>query len=224
MQTEITGGMLPVVSWKLNSGESLISENGGMSWMTAGMKMETSTNGGIMKGLGRAFAGESLFMNKYTAEADNQEIAFSSSFPGQVLQFDLTGGQSIIAQKRAFLCSEASVDMTITFNKKIGAGLFGGEGFIMQRITGPGRVFLEIDGSAIVKDLADGEILKVDNGYVAAMTEGVQMDITTVPGLKNILFGGEGLFLTTLKGPGRVWLQSMPLGQLSQTLSIPTSR
>ena len=192
--------------------------------MTAGMKMETSTNGGIMKGLGRAFAGESLFMNKYTAEADNQEIAFSSSFPGQVLQFDLAGGQSIIAQKRAFLCSESSVDMAITFNKKIGAGLFGGEGFIMQRITGPGRVFLEIDGSAIVKDLADGEILKVDNGYVAAMTEGVQMDITTVPGLKNILFGGEGLFLTTLKGPGRVWLQSMPLGQLSQTLSIPTSR
>ena len=224
MQTEITGGMLPVVSWKLNAGESLISENGGMSWMTAGMKMETSTNGGIMKGLGRAFAGESLFMNKYTAEADNQEIAFSSSFPGQVLQFDLAAGQSIIAQKRAFLCSESSVDMAITFNKKIGAGLFGGEGFIMQRITGPGRVFLEIDGSAIVKDLADGEILKVDNGYVAAMTEGVQMDITTVPGLKNILFGGEGLFLTTLKGPGRVWLQSMPLGQLSQTLSIPTSR
>lgn len=224
MQTEVGGGMLPFVTWKLNQGESVITENGGMSWMTNDMKMETTTNGGFMKGIGRAFAGESIFMNKYTAENNNQEIVFSSSFPGQILEFNLQEGNSIIAQKRAFLCSESTVDMKITFNKKIGAGLFGGEGFIMQKISGPGKVFLEIDGSAVVKDLAEGEILKVDNGYVAAMTEGVTMDITTVAGVKNILFGGEGLFLTTLKGPGRVWIQSMPIGQLSSILAIPGRR
>ena len=163
--------------------------------------MKTTTNGGIMKGLGRALAGESIFMNTYTAEKDDVEIAFASSFPGEILEFDLKEGETIIAQKRAFLCAENTVDISMHFRKKIGAGFFGGEGFIMQKITGPGKVFLEIDGSLVKKELKAGEKLKIDNGYLAAMTSGVDLNIETVKGVKNIVFGGEGLFLTTLQGP-----------------------
>lgn len=220
MDAKIIGESLPLVSCKLAKGESVITEAGGMSWMDDGIKMTTSTNGGIMKGLGRALAGESLFMNIYTAEKDDAEITFSSSFPGKILEFDLAEGETIIAQKKAFLCAESSVDISMHFRKKLGAGFFGGEGFIMQKITGPGKVFLEIDGELVKKELQAGEKLKVDNGYVAAMTQGVDLDIETVPGLKNIVFGGEGLFLTTLKGPGTVWLQSMPMSKLASLLYI----
>ena len=213
MEAKILGDSLPVVTCKLKKGESVVTETGGMSWMDEGIKMSTSTNGGIMKGLGRALAGESLFMNIYTAEKDDVEIAFSSSFPGKVLEFNLTEGETIIAQKRAFLCAESTVDIAMHFRKKLGAGFFGGEGFIMQKIKGPGKVYLEIDGEVIKKELEAGEKLKVDNGYVAAMTSSVKLDITTVPGLKNIVFGGEGLFLTTVEGPGTVYLQSMPISR-----------
>lgn len=220
MDAKIVGESLPLVSCKLAKGESVITEAGGMSWMDDGIKMTTSTNGGIMKGLGRALAGESLFMNIYTAEKDNAEITFSSSFPGKILEFDLSQGETIIAQKKAFLCAESSVDISMHFRKKLGAGFFGGEGFIMQKITGPGKVFLEIDGELVKKELQPNEKIKVDNGYVAAMTQGVDLDIETVPGLKNIVFGGEGLFLTTVKGPGTVWLQSMPMSKLASMLYI----
>lgn len=218
MEAKILGDSLPVVTCKLKKGESIVTESGGMSWMDEGIAMNTSTNGGIMKGLGRALAGESLFMNTYTAEKDDVEIAFSSCFPGKVLEFDLAQGESIIAQKKAFMCAESSVDIAMHFRKKLGAGMFGGEGFIMQKITGPGKVFLEIDGEVVKRDLAAGQVLKVDNGYVAAMTSGVDLDITTVPGLKNMMFGGEGLFLTTVKGPGTVYLQSMPISKLQSLL------
>ena len=220
MDAKILGDSLPVVTCKLAKGESVITEAGGMSWMEDGIKMTTSTNGGIMKGLGRALAGESLFMNVYTAERDGAEISFSSSFPGKILEFDLSQGETIIAQKKAFLCAESSVDISMHFRKKLGAGFFGGEGFIMQKITGPGKVFLEIDGELVKKELQAGEKLKVDNGYVAAMTQGVDLDIETVPGLKNMVFGGEGLFLTTVKGPGTVYLQSMPMSKLAAMLYI----
>lgn len=220
MDAKIVGESLPLVSCKLAKGESVITEAGGMSWMDDGIKMTTSTNGGIMKGLGRALAGESLFMNIYTAEKDDAEITFSSSFPGKILEFNLAEEETIIAQKKAFLCAESSVDIAMHFRKKLGAGFFGGEGFIMQKITGPGKVFLEIDGELVKKELQAGEKLKVDNGYVAAMTQGVDLDIETVPGLKNIVFGGEGLFLTTVKGPGTVWLQSMPMSKLASLLYI----
>ncbi|MCI8362404.1 MAG: TIGR00266 family protein [Clostridia bacterium] len=223
MEAKIIGESLPVVTCKLKNGESVITESGGMSWMDEGIKMSTSTNGGIMKGLGRALAGESLFMNTYTAEKDDVEIAFSSCFPGRILEFDLSEGETIIAQKRAFLCAESTVDISMHFRKKLGAGFFGGEGFIMQKITGPGKVFLEIDGEVVKKELKEGEKLKIDNGYVAAMTKGVDLSIETVPGLKNIMFGGEGLFLTTLKGPGTVWLQSMPISKLASLLYVPRS-
>ena len=218
MEAKILGDSLPVVTCKLKKGESIVTESGGMSWMDEGIEMKTSTNGGIMKGLGRALAGESLFMNTYTAQRDDVEISFSSCFPGKVLEFDLAQGESIIAQKKAFMCAESSVDIAMHFRKKLGAGMFGGEGFIMQKITGPGKVFLEIDGEVVKKELAAVQTLKVDNGYVAAMTSGVDLDITTVPGLKNIMFGGEGLFLTTVKGPGTVYLQSMPISKLQSLL------
>ncbi|MBO5179357.1 MAG: TIGR00266 family protein [Clostridia bacterium] len=214
MEARISGDGLPVVTLKLNKGESVISENGGMSWMDPRIKMQTTTNGGIMKGLGRALSGESLFMNSFTAEDDDVEVAFASSFPGKILEVNLGPGESIIAQKRAFLCGESSVEMKMHFRKKLGAGLFGGEGFIMQKITGPGKVFLEIDGDLVKKELAAGEKLIIDNGYLAAMTEGVNLNIETVKGFKNMMFGGEGLFVTTLTGPGTVWLQSMPVSNL----------
>lgn len=224
METKIIGDMLPTVVCKLNKGESILSENGGMSWMDDAIQMKTTTNGGIMKGIGRAFAGESIFMNMYTAEKDDVEVAFSSCFPGQILEYNLQPGETIIAQKRAFLCSEANIDIAMQFRKKLGAGFFGGEGFIMQKITGPGKVFLEIDGNVVKRELAAGEKIKVDNGYVAAMTENVSLDIETVKGVKNVLFGGEGLFVTTLKGPGTVWLQTMPVSKLSSLLYMGTAR
>ena len=226
MKTEIIGGTLPVVVCKLDKGEEVFTETGGMSWKTQGIKMSTNTNGGIMKGIGRAFAGESLFMNTYTAEEDNTEIAFASAFPGTILEFDLKEGETIIAQKRSFLCAEKTVDMAMHFRKKLGAGFFGGEGFIMQKLSGHGKAFLEIDGSVVKKELAAGEVLEVDNGYVAAMTGGVNLDIKTVKGIKNIVFGGEGLFLTTLTGPGTVWLQSMPVSKLAGAIYsvMPSSK
>lgn len=224
MEAKIVGDMLPAVICKLKKGETVLTENGGMSWMDSNIQMKTTTNGGIMKGLGRAFAGESIFMNTYTAEKDDVEIAFSSCFPGQILEFNLAQGETIIAQKRAFLCSEKDVDISMKFRKKLGAGLFGGEGFIMQKITGPGKVFLEIDGNVIKKELKEGEKLKVDNGYVAAMTENVKLDIETVKGVKNIMFGGEGLFVTTLEGPGTVYLQSMPVAKLASLFYMNSAK
>ncbi len=220
MEAKIVGDMLPAVICKLKKGESVITENGGMSWMDDALEMKTTTNGGIMKGIGRAFAGESIFMNVYTAKEDDAEIAFSSSFPGQILEFDLKEGETIIAQKRAFLCSEKTVDIKMQFRKKLGAGFFGGEGFIMQKITGPGKVYLEIDGNVIKRELKEGEKIKVDNGYVAAMTQDVKLEIETVKGVKNILFGGEGLFVTSLKGPGTVYLQTMPVSKLASLLYL----
>ena len=224
METKIIGETLPAVICKLQKGESIITENGGMSWMDSNLEMKTTTNGGLMKGIGRAFAGESIFMNQYTAKEDGAEIAFSSCFPGQIVEFNLQEGETIIAQKRAFLCSESTVDISMQFRKKLGAGFFGGEGFIMQKITGPGKVFLEIDGTVVKKDLQAGEKLKVDNGYVAAMTKDVKLDIQRVKGVKNIIFGGEGLFLTSLEGPGTVWLQTMPISKLSSLLYIGNSK
>lgn len=220
METKIVGEDLPVVVCKLKAGETVLTENGGMSWMDNDITMKTTTNGGIMKGLGRALAGESIFMNTYTAEKDDVEIAFASSFPGEILEFDLKEGETIIAQKRAFLCAENTVDISMHFRKKIGAGFFGGEGFIMQKMTGPGKVFLEIDGSLLKKELQAGEKIKIDNGYLAAMTSGVDLNIETVKGVKNIVFGGEGLFLTTLQGPGTVWIQSMPVSKLASLFYI----
>ena len=223
MQYKITGDDLPVVICTLDAGETVITENGSMSWMSPNMKMETTSNGGIGKAFGRLFSGESLFLNRYTAQGGKGEIAFASSFPGSIRAFDVTNGDWVV-QKSGFLASEQSVDLSVFFQKKFGAGFFGGEGFIMQRISGKGIAFIEIDGSAVEYDLAAGESIIVDTGYLAAMEATCSVDIVSTGGVKNALLGGEGLFNTVVKGPGKVILQTMPISQVASTLScyIPT--
>ena len=211
MQYEIIGGNLPAVLCRLTRGEKIICEAGGMSWMDGVFKMET-TGGGIGKMFGRMFSGESMFTNTYTAQQDG-EIAFASSFPGQILAINLTPGKSIIAQKKAFLACEAGVEMSVFFQKKFGKGLFGGEGFIMQKFTGSGIVFLEVDGAIKEYVLAPGEKKIMDTGHLVMMDDTCKMDIERIAGVKNALFGGEGLFNTVVTGPGRIVIQTMPIAK-----------
>ena len=207
MNYTIEGAPLPVVICNLEGGETMLTEKGAMSWMSPNMKMETTTGGGIGKMFGRAFSGESMFINRYTAQGGTGLIAFASSFPGDIRAFEIAPGQEIVAQKSAFLASTAGVEMSVFFQKRIAGGLFGGEGFIMQRLSGNGTVFLEFDGHIKEYELTPGQQIVVDTGYLAAMTAGCSIDIQTVPGVKNMLFGGEGIFNTVITGPGRVWLQ-----------------
>lgn len=209
MDYKIIGQTVPVVEMTLNAGESVYTQSGGMAYQTDGIEMNTNARGGVMKSLGRMFAGESIFMANYTATKEGAKVAFASTVPGSVIPIDLSqnpGGY--ILQKGAFLCAEQNVDTSIAFTKKISAGLFGGEGFILQKATGNGKVFLEVDGDAIEKELAAGEVLKVDTGNVVAFEPGVSYEIERIKGLGNIFLGGEGLFLTRLVGPGKVILQS----------------
>ncbi len=216
MRYEIRGGEFPVVICELNDGEAMITERGSMVWQTPNMEMETR-GGGLGKMFSRAFSGESLFQNIYTARGAGT-IAFGTSFPGRILPMEIGPGREIIVQKRSFLASTPGVTMEIFFNKKLGAGLFGGEGFIMQRLSGEGLVFVEIDGDVFETTLAPGEQLVADTGNVAGFEAGVQMDIRQVPGLKNKLLGGEGLFNTLLTGPGKVWLQTMSISGVAAAL------
>lgn len=211
MKYEIKGNELPVVICYLEGGESMITERGSMSWMSPNMKMETTSNGGIGKALGRMFAGEALFQNRYTAQGGNGMIAFASSFPGQIRPWEIGPGREVIVQKSGFLAAEESVELSVFFQKKLGAGLFGGEGFIMQRLSGQGTAFLEFDGHVVEYNLQPGQQIVIDTGYLAAMDATCNMEIKSVPGLKNMVFGGEGIFNTVITGPGRVWLQTMPL-------------
>ncbi|MBP1756136.1 MAG: hypothetical protein H6Q59_2534 [Firmicutes bacterium] len=218
MRYEIIGEPLPVVTCYVNSGETLITERGSMSWMSPNMKMETSTNGGLGKALGRMFSGDSLFQNRYTAMGGEGMIAFASSFPGSIRALEISPGNNMIVQKSSFLASEASVELSLHFQKKLGAGLFGGEGFIMQRLSGHGTVFIEIDGFAVEYTLQPGQQMVVDTGYLAAMTESCTMEVHTVPGLKNMIFGGEGVFNTVVTGPGKIILQTMPVMSVANSL------
>lgn len=218
MLYNIWGGNLPAVTVKLETGESVYTQSGGMSWMTDGINMETNTRGGVLKGLGRMFSGNSMFMATYTAARPGCEITFASTMPGEIRAFNIRPNHSIIAQKGAFLCADNGVQFDICTPTGIGGGLFGGEGFILQRFHGNGTVFCELDGSIQEIDLAPGEVIKVDTGNVAAFEANVQYSVETIRGFKNILFGGEGLFLTTLRGPGRVWLQTMPVADLAKRI------
>ena len=218
MRYQIDGNSLPVVSCYLNAGETMITESGSMAWMTPNMKMETTTGGGLGKALGRMFAGENMFQNRYTAMGGEGMIAFASSFPGSIRAFQIAPGQEMIVQKSAFLASEAGVELSVFFQKKLGSGFFGGEGFIMQRLSGRGIAFVEIDGHAMEYDLAPGQSMVVDTGYLAAMSASCTMDIQAVPGVKNALLGGEGLFNTLITGPGRIVLQSMPISAVAGVL------
>ena len=216
MEYEIIGGSFPMVVCTLHKGETMKNETGAMAFMTSGMKMETSTGGGLLKGLGRALAGDTIFLNFFTAEGDNEKIGFSACTPGKIMPIRLNG-TTIIGQKNAFLAAEDSVDVDIYFKKKLGAGLFGGEGFVLQKFSGNGVVFLEIDGEIIEKDLQPGEKLLLDPGHIAAMEETVDFDVEMVKGVKNMLIG-EGLFFTRVTGPGKVWIQTMPISKLAEAL------
>ncbi len=212
MKYEIKGEPMPVVICELDAGEKMITEGGSMSWMTPNMQMDTSA-GGLGKALGRMFSGERLFQNIYTAVGGSGKIAFASSFPGAIRAIEITPDKPVIAQKFSFLAAFGDVQLSVHFQKKVGAGFFGGEGFIMQKISGRGLAFVEIDGSAVEQELAPGEKLIVDTGYLAMADESVNIDIQAVKGAKNIMFGGEGLFNTVLTGPGKITLQTMPMSQ-----------
>jgi uncharacterized protein (TIGR00266 family) len=218
MKYNITGEPFPVVICNLDAGEKMITESGAMAWMSPNMKMET-VGGGAKKALGRLLSGDTLFLNHFTAQGGPGEIAFASSFPGKILPMEIKPGQEFIAQKNAFLCSEASVDLDVFFRKKIGTGLFGGEGFIMQKLSGQGMVFLEIDGSTYEYNLGPNQSIVIDTGYLAGMDATCTMDIQSVPGVKNMLLGGEGLFNTVVTGPGRVLLQTHPISAVASAIS-----
>lgn len=217
LEYKIFGENLPAVSMKLNAGESIFTQSGGLSWMDSGITMATNMQGGLLKGLGRMVSGESLFMATFTSNASNQEIVVASTYPGSIADIDVTA-VAIIAQKTAFLCAQPSVTLSAYINKSFKAGLFGGEGFVMQRLSGQGKVFLEIDGSCVKRTLSPGERIIVDTGSVAAFEETVTYQAEMVKGFKNVLFGGEGLFLTTLTGPGKIWLQTMPIPGFAKKL------
>lgn len=214
MEYQLIGDVMPAVEVRMQSGEAMYTQSGGMVWMSEGIKMDTNTNGGVLKGFTRKFAGESMFMATYSATVDNATIAFASTVPGKIMPIDMVNGP-MICQKNAFLCAQPGVTLNTIFNKKIGAGLFGGEGFILQELVGAGMAFLEVDGDVVVKDLQPGEVIKVDTGNVVAFSKGMNYEIERIKGLKNIFLGGEGLFLTKLTGPGRVILQTQNMSEFA---------
>ncbi len=226
MQYKIVGEPLPAVTCQLDANEVMITERGSMCWMTPNMKMETTTGGGLGKAFGRMFAGEAMFQNRYTAQGGPGEITFAASFPGSIRAVEIAPGKELIVQKSGFLAAQSTVEVSVHFRKKFSAGLFGGEGFIMQRLSGQGIAFIEIDGHACEYELATDQSMIVDTGYLAAMDATCSMEIVTVPGVKNMLLGGEGVFNTVVKGPGKIILQTMPVSAVAGALSpfIPTGK
>ena len=216
MKYRLIGSVVPAVEILLeNTGESVFTQSGGMTWMTEGVEMSTNTRGGLMKGLGRVFAGESLFMANYTNTKPNSVIAFAAGAPGSIYTVDLSATGPMTCQKGAFLCAQDSVNLKTVLTKKLSAGFFGGEGFILQELSGSGVAFLEIDGDLVERELAPGEVLKVDTGNVVAFDSSMSYEIEMVKGAKNIIFGGEGLFLTKLTGPGKVILQTQSIAEFA---------
>ena len=218
MKYQIVGEPMPAVICEVENGETMVCESGAMSWMSPNMQMET-TGGGVGKVFGRMFSGENLFQNHYTAKNGPGMIAFASSFPGSIRAYEITPSTPIVVQKRAFLASTAGVELSVHFQKKLGAGFSGGEGFIMQKISGNGIAFIEIDGSAVEYTLAPGQQMLIDTGYLAMMDSTVQLDIQQVKGVKNVLLGGESLFNTMVTGPGRIVIQTMPISNFAGTIS-----
>lgn len=219
MKYEIKGSPFPAAICYLEAGEQLITEGGGMSWMSPNIKMETTTNGGLGKAIGRAFSNEKMFQNRYTSVGGNGMISIASSFPGEIKAIEINQGDEIICQKSSFLASTPGVNMSVFFRKKLSTGLFGGEGFIMQKFNGSGLLFIEIDGTPIEYDLQAGEQIVIDTGHLVMMSSSCKMDVKTISGMKNILFGGEGIFNTVVEGPGKIILQTMPVTRLAGTLS-----
>jgi uncharacterized protein (TIGR00266 family) len=224
MQYKILGGTLPVVLCTLSKGETVFTEKGGMAWMSDTFEMSTNMEKGLFGSIARKMSGESIFMNTYTAK-ETGEIAFASEFPGEIRALELGAGESIICQKSAFMAAERSVTLSAHFKSKVGFGFFSGEGFVMQKLTGPGTAFVEIDGTLVEYELKPGQKFLIDTGNLAMCEPSVELNIQMVKGLKNIFFGGEGLFLTTATGPGKLWLQSMPLSVVAnKILSLSSSK
>ncbi len=227
MEYKIIGSTMPLVELTLKQGERVCSQSGAMKWMDSGIRMETSMAGGLMGAFKRKMSGESAFFNYFTAGQEGERVAFGHTFPGHIIPVNVAK-QSLVCQKRAFLCSTGDVELDIFFQRRLGTGFFGGEGFIMQKVSGNGMAFLEIDGECIEMELDSGQSIKVETGAVGIFEDTVKMDIEMVKGFSNVLFGGEGLFLTTLTGPGKVWLQTMPIqsmvAEMSSYLPKPPSK
>ncbi len=214
LKYQIIGTTLQAVVLELQAGQAVYSEAGSMSWMSGNVDMEAKSGGGLGKMLGRLITGESLFVVDYTCSSGTGLVAFSNDFPGKVVPIELAAGQSLVVQKDSFMCAEKTINLEIHWQKRLGAGFFGGEGFLLQRLTGPGLFFAELDGEIVEYTLEAGQVLKVDPGHVAMFEPTVDFDVEMVRGIKTILFGGEGLFLARLRGPGRIWLQTMPMTNL----------
>jgi uncharacterized protein (TIGR00266 family) len=214
----ILGTVQQTVGIDLQPGQAIFSDTGAMSWMTATVQMNTHSGGGLGGMFKRAVSGASMFIIDFTAEGGPGQVSFSTDFPGKILPFDLDAGQAVVMHKHAFICAEKTVTLDITFTRKLGAGLFGGEGFVLQKLTGPGIVFAELDGDAIEYHLQPDQVMKVEPGHVAMFESSVTFDIEMIKGMANILLGGEGLFLATLKGPGRIWLHSMTPSKMAHRL------
>ena len=219
MKHTIRGTTLPILDVQLEEGESMYTESGGMAWMSTNIEMETNTRGGFMKGLARALSGESLFMTNYKCTKGTGVVSFCTEMPGQIVPMKLSSGKEIICQRDAFMAGTEGTDIKMEFVKKLGAGFFGGEGFFLQRLSGEGTIYLELSGEITEYDLKKGQTLRVDPGYIGAFEPTINYDIERVKGFKNMLFGGEGLFHATITGPGKVWLQSMPLANLAKKIA-----
>ena len=217
MNCEIKGGNFPVALCNMEQGQAIMCESGAMAWMNGGVKMETNTGGGIGKMLGRAFSGESLFLNRYVAESPGL-LALSANSPGEIREVDITG-RTIVVQKGSFLAMDEGINLDVFFQKKVGSGFFGGEGFIMNKLSGNGKVLIEIDGGAVEYDLAAGEKMTIDTGYLVMMDDTCSIDVVMIKGVTNVLFGGEGLFNTVITGPGHIILQTRPLVQFASKVA-----
>jgi uncharacterized protein (TIGR00266 family) len=219
MRYEVSGNIMQTVGIDLAPYETVYSQTATMAWMSAGVRMNTNTGGGLFAGFKRSLAGGSFFVTDFTAEGGYGHVAFAPRFPGTIMARTLRAGESLICRKETFLCAEKSVTLELAWQQRIGSGFFGGAGFILQKVTGPGTVFLDLSGEVVSKRLAPGEPIFVHAGHVGVHEPTVSFDIQLVPGFKNILFGGEGLFLACLTGPGEVWLQSMPIMNLAEEIA-----
>ncbi len=230
MQSRIVGTTMPVLEVLLSPNESVISEAGELSWMSQSIQMNTHTQmgggGGLLGAIKRVAGGGTLFMTEYTAFGTAGEIAFATKVPGHIVPIQVGGGFEYFAHRHGFLCATPQVQLGVGFQQSLGAGIFGGDGFLLQRIGGQGTAWLELSGELIIKDLQPGETLRVHPGHVGAFTTGINFQITRVPGIKNLIFGGDGIFLAALTGPGRVWLQTLPIAKLAHALQeyLPRGR
>jgi uncharacterized protein (TIGR00266 family) len=222
MQNRITGTTMPVLEFILDPNESVISEAGELSWMSSSIQMTTHTQfaggGGLFGVLKRVAGGGSLFMTEYRAVGAPGEVAFATKLPGHIVPVEVSAGHEYMIHRHGFLCATPQIQISVAFQQSLGAGMFGGDGFLLQKLNGQGIAWLELSGELVVRDLQPGETLRVHPGHVGAFQASVSFQITTVPGMKNMFFGGDGIFLAALTGPGRVWLQTLPIAKLAHAI------